>query len=184
MLEDTKYVEYKIIENKYSPDAVIMELEKNGFCHPDTGEKFKTQICTKTLYNYIDQGIFPNLTNKDLPREGKALKRKQRRVRRSHRIADGKSIWDRPEAANKRLEKGHWEMDCMEGPKNKDGSCLLTIVDRKLRETLIFKLADQTQDSVIEELDKMERKMGRVKFAEKFKTITVDNGNEIGRAHV
>ena len=173
-----KYVEYKIIENKYSPDAVIMELEKNGFCHPDTGEKFKTQICTKTLYNYIDQGIFPNLTNKDLPREGKRLKRKQRRVRRSHRIADGKSIWDRPEAANKRSEEGHWEMDCMEGPKNKDGSCLLTIVDRKFRETLIFKLPDQTQDSVIKVLDKMERKMGRVKFAEKFKTITVDNGSE------
>jgi len=29
--------------------------------------KFKTTICTKTLYNYIDQGIFLNITNKDLP---------------------------------------------------------------------------------------------------------------------
>ena len=176
--EFVKYVEKRIIEDKYSPDAVIMELDQKKFCHPDTGKKFKTNICTKTLYSYIDQGIFPNLTNKELPREGKARKRKQGRVRRSHRIADGKSIWDRPEAANKRLEGGHWEMDCMEGPKNKDGSCLLTMIDRKLRDILIFKLPDQTQDSVIDVLDKMERKMGRVEFAEKFKTITVDNGSE------
>lgn len=176
--EFVKYVEYKIIKEKYSPDAVIMELERTKFCHPDTGEKFKTKICTKTLYNYIDQGIFPNLTNKDLPREGKELKRKQRRVRRSHRNVDGKSIWERPEAANKRSETGHWEMDCIEGAKGKGDNCLLTMVDRKLRKTLIFKLPSQTQDSVIKVLDKIERKIGRVKFAEVFKTITVDNGSE------
>lgn len=176
--EFVKYVEYKILEKKYSPDAVIMELKKNGFSNPDTGEKFKTIICTKTLYNYIDQGLFPKLTNKDLPREGKALKRKQRRVRRSYRNVDGKSIWERPEAANKRSEPGHWEMDCIEGPKGKGDSCLLTMVDRKLRKTLIFKLPDQTQESVVKVLDKIERKIGRVKFAETFKTITVDNGSE------
>ena len=54
-----------------------MELDDDEFYHPDTGEKFKTKISTKTLYNYIDQGIFPNLTNKELPREGKTMKRKQ-----------------------------------------------------------------------------------------------------------
>ena len=175
--EFVKYVEYKIIEEKYSPDAVIMELKNNNFCNPKTGEKFKTRICTKTLYNYIDQGIFPNLTNKDLPREGKELKRKQRRVRRSYRNVDGKSIWERPEAANKRSETGHWEMDCIEGPKN-DPGCLLTMVDRKLRKLLIFKMPDQTQQSVIKVLNKIERKLGRVRFVEKFKTITVDNGSE------
>ncbi len=172
-----EYVESKIIKGKYSPDAVIMELKNNEFCNPETGEKFKTRICTKTLYNYIDQGIFPNLTNKDLPREGKKLKRKQRRIRRSYRNTDGKSIWERPVAANNRSEAGHWEMDCIEGPKG-DPTCLLTMVDRKLRKSLIFKIPDQTQKSVIKVLDKIERKLGRVRFAEKFKTITVDNGSE------
>ncbi len=176
--EFVKYVECKTIENKYSPDAVIKELERTGFCNPNTGEKFKTKICTKTLYNYIDQGIFPNLTNKDLPREGKELKRKQRRVRRSHRNVDGKSIWDRPKTASNRSETGHWEMDCIEGPKGKDDNCLLTMVDRKLRKVLIFKLKSQTQECVIKVLDGIERKIGRVRFAEMFKTITVDNGSE------
>ncbi|NLJ78202.1 MAG: IS30 family transposase, partial [Tissierellia bacterium] len=110
-----EYVEHKIIKEKYSPDAVIMELENNGFSHPETGVKFEARICTKTLYNYIDQGVFPSLTNRDLPREGKASKRKQRRVRRSYKNVDGKSIWERPKEANNRSEIGHWEMDCIEG---------------------------------------------------------------------
>ena len=172
------YVEEKIINKKYSPDAVIMELESTGFINPDTGLKFNTQISTKTLYNYIDQELFPNLTNKDLPREGKEPKRKQKHVRKSHRSIDGKSIWDRPEEANKRLELGHWEMDCVEGPKGKDDCCLLTMVDRASRKTLIFKLANQTQEAVIKVLNSMERNLGRVSFSEKFKTITVDNGSE------
>mgnify|MGYP000969146048 CR=1 FL=1 len=46
------YVEDKIINKKYSSDAVIMELEKNNFINPKTGKPFKTRICTKTLYNY------------------------------------------------------------------------------------------------------------------------------------
>ncbi|NLK13067.1 MAG: IS30 family transposase [Candidatus Phytoplasma sp.] len=173
-----KHVEKKIINDKYSPDAVIMELEQTGFINPDTDLEFATKICTKTLYNYIDQGLFPNLTNKDLPREGKEIKRKQRRIRKSYRSVDGKSIWDRPEEANKRLETGHWEMDCIEGPKDGNGNCLLTMVDRASRITLIFKLANQNQEEVIKVLDSMERKLGRVSFNEKFKTITVDNGSE------
>lgn len=34
-----EYVEYKIIEEKYSPDAIIMELENNDFCNPITEVK-------------------------------------------------------------------------------------------------------------------------------------------------
>lgn len=173
-----EYVENKIINEKYSPDAVIMELTENNFISPGTGEKFKTKICTKTLYNYIENGIFPNLTNRDLPREGRPQKRKQRRVRRSYKNIDGKSIWERPKEANKRLEAGHWEMDCIEGAKGKGKSCLLTMVDRKTRETLIFKLPNQTQESVKDVLNRLERKHGRVGFKERFKTITVDNGSE------
>jgi IS30 family transposase len=62
--------------------------------------------------------------------------------------------------------------------RSKGKSCLLTMVDRKPRETLIFKLSNQTQRCVISLLDKLERKFGRVKFSKRFKTITVDNGSE------
>ena len=61
-----RHIEKKIIKEKYSPDAVIGEIEAKGY-------EFDTQICTKTLYNYIDRGdVFLNLTNKDLPVKKKA----------------------------------------------------------------------------------------------------------------
>src|SRR5690606_8627968 len=62
-----KHIEDKILKEKYSPDAVIMEIESGKY-------EFETTICTRTVYNYIEQGIFANITNKDLPR-GERLKR-------------------------------------------------------------------------------------------------------------
>lgn len=69
-------------------------------------------------------------------------------------------------------------MDCIESKRGHGKSCLLTMVDRKTRETLIFKLKDQTQESVLRALNKLERRLGRVEFHNKFKSITVDNGSE------
>jgi len=43
-LELVSYIEQKIGEEKWSPDAVIGEIKTSGLV-------FKTSICTKTLYN-------------------------------------------------------------------------------------------------------------------------------------
>lgn len=43
-----KYIEERIIKDKYSPDAVIGEIKAKGL-------KFEASICTKTLYNYVDK---------------------------------------------------------------------------------------------------------------------------------
>jgi len=166
-----QHIEDKILTEKYSPDAVIMEIKSGKY-------EFETTICTRTLYNYIDQGVFSNLTNKDLPREGKTQKGKYRRVRKALRNVGGKSISQRPEEADNRLEYGHWEMDCIESGKRKGRSCLLVMVERLTRETIIFKLSSQTQAEVQKRLDRLEKKMGKKQFAKKFKSITVDNGSE------
>ncbi len=166
-----KHIESKILEDKYSPDAIIMEIAEGKY-------KFDTSICTRTLYNYIDAGIFANITNKDLPREGKAPKRGYRRIRKAHRNIGGKCISERPKEADERLEYGHWEMDCIESGKCRGRCCLLVLVERMTRETLIFKLPSQTQKEVEKRLSRLERKMGRKRFAKKFKSITVDNGSE------
>lgn len=166
-----KHIESKILKDKYSPDAVIMEIKAGKY-------EFDTSICTRTLYNYIDAGVFANLTNKDLPREGRARKRRYRRIRKAHRNVGGKSISQRPREANERLKYGHWEMDCIESGKRKGRSCLLVMVERMTRETIIRKLPSQTQDAVTKNLDRLERSMGRKRFAKKFRSITVDNGAE------
>ena len=165
-----KHIEKKIIKHKYSPDAVIGEIRVKGL-------KFETSICTKTLYNYIDQGVFANITNKDLPVKKNGKKGTYRKVKIAHRNLKGTSIEERPAEIEKREEYGHWEMDCVEGKKGKSKAALLVLSERKRREQIIYKMRDTTQESVIKVLDTLERRYGR-HFKEKFKTITVDNGSE------
>ena len=55
--KDTKlfsYIENKIANNHYAPDAVIGELKKKN-------TDFPVLICTKTIYKGIDRGIFATL---------------------------------------------------------------------------------------------------------------------------
>lgn len=165
-----KHIEKKIIKEKYSPDAVIGEIKAKGL-------KFETVICTKTLYNYIDQGIFANITNKDLPVKKNGKKGTYRRVKIAHKNLKGTSIEERPAEVEKREEYGHWEMDCVEGKKGESKAALLVLSERKRREQIICKIRDMTQESVIGALDALERRHGS-NFKEKFKTITVDNGSE------
>jgi IS30 family transposase len=66
-----RYLEQKIGEGKYSPDAAIGEIKAKGL-------KFDVTLCTKTVYNMIDRGDFLNLTNKDLPAKKRGKKRSER----------------------------------------------------------------------------------------------------------
>ena len=165
-----RYVEDKVIKEKYSPDAIIMELRRDG-------NPFLTDICTRTLYSYIHRGIFLNLEASNLRRAWKQKKRKYERVRKAHR-GDGKGIRHRPEEADSRSQKGHWEMDCIESGKGKGTACLLTILERKTRELIMIKLPSQTTQAVIKALDTLEQEMGIDRFMSKFLSITSDNGSE------
>ena len=165
-----RYVEDKVIKEKYSPDAIIMELKRDG-------NPFSTDICTRTLYSYIYRGIFLNLEASNLRRAWKQKKRKYERVRKAHR-GDGKGIRHRPEEADSRSQKGHWEMDCIESGKGKGTACLLTILERKTRELIMIKLPSQTTQAVIKALDTLEQEMGIDRFRSKFLSITSDNGSE------
>ena len=63
-----KYIRRKIVKERYSPDAVIGEIKEKGL-------KFKGMICTKTLYNYIDGGIFSGISNENLWEKRRRRKR-------------------------------------------------------------------------------------------------------------
>ena len=56
------YIEDKIVNEDYSPAAVLGELKAQG-----REDEFTVTICVTTLYSYIDKGIFLKLTNKNLP---------------------------------------------------------------------------------------------------------------------
>lgn len=165
-----EYIRKKIIEDKYSPDAVLGEIKTKGL-------EFERMICTKTLYNYIDMGIFSGISNKDLWMKRNRKKRKYRtvlRVKKRHVMP--RRITERPQEADERLEYGHWEGDCIKGPIGKKAS-LLTLTERKTLEEIVIKLEQATQEEVQRAFDEMERKYG-AGFKLKFKTITFDNGSE------
>ena len=52
------------------------------------------------------------------------------------------------------------------------------MTDRKERTELGFKLPDKRAESVRTVFDKLERKLGKRKFRETFRSITTDNGSE------
>jgi IS30 family transposase len=164
------YIRIKILRDKFSPDAVIGDIKIKGL-------KFERQICTKTLYNYIDAGLLSGISNKNLWQKKDKKKRKYKTVSRINtKNRDCRSIEDRPEKINNRLEYGHWEGDTVKGPLGSKVS-LFTLTERKSREEVVIKVQNATQEAIREAIDEMEREYGQA-FKAKFRSITFDNGSE------
>ena len=164
------YIRNKILKDKFSPDAIIGEIKIKGLV-------FKGIICTKTVYNYIDAGLLSGISNKNLWQKKDKKKRKYKTVSRVNtKNRDCRSIEDRPEKINNRLEYGQWEGDTVKGPQGaKTG--LFTLTERKTREEIIIKLEQATQECIKKALDSLEKKYG-ARFKIKFKSVTFDNGVE------
>lgn len=163
------YVEKMVIEEHYSPAAILEKIEKDNI-------EFDTKICLTTLYNYIKSGIFLNLTMAECPyRKKKGKKQKKEKVQK--RKHAGKSIEDRPPEVLTRKEFGHWEMDTVVGPQKSKVS-LLVLTERKTRKEIIERLPRHNMKEVVRALDRIERRYTEKLFRSLFKTITVDNGTE------
>lgn len=164
------FIEKKIGEEGYSPAAVVGEIKRLGLT-------FKTEISEKTIYNYIDKGIFYGISRESLPEHGER-KRKYDKVERKKaaRAPQGESIEERPQEINDRQTFGHWEGDCVCG-KKRTKETLFVLSERLTRNEIIIKMPDQTAASVVAALNKLERRFGK-KFSQIFKSITFDNGSE------
>lgn len=167
--EYANYIEKKIRDDNYSPEAVLGEIKAKGL-------KFKTSICVTTLYSYIDKDVFLTITNKSLPVKKNKKRGYKKVVTREHKRLLGESIDKRPKEIDTRDDFGHWEMDTVKGVRYQK-SCLLVLTERKTRKEYVFKLLNQGAAAVVEKLDQLEKKWGSL-FSKVFKTITMDNGVE------
>jgi len=166
-----EFIEDKIKEGKRSPEVIANDIKNE--------DKFQIEIHWSTIYNYIDKGIL--MVDRDDLTYGKYKKSKSTKKREKEstkRRKEGRRISDRPEEVETREELGHWEMDLVEGKKGKKEPFLLVLTERCSRKEKIELIPDKSQESVINGLDKIERRLGVVKFRERFKTITTDNGKE------
>lgn len=168
-LELAQYIEEKIINDDYSPAAVLGEIKAKGIV-------FSVTISEWTLYSYITKGVFLRLTNKNLPVKRNKKKQEYKQVRPA-RAPRGESIENRPEHINEREEFGHWEMDTVISAKNKKRT-LLVLTERMTRREIIVPIAANTTVNVVAVLDRLEKRYGRELFAKLFKSVTVDNGSE------
>lgn len=156
-----EHIEHKIMNDKYSPAAVLAELIIKPFC-------------TSTLYSYIDKGIFLHLTNKHLP-EKRFRKRKYNNVERIKKPPKGRSIEERPKHVEERNTFGHWEMDTVIGKKSGKKQALLVLTERLSRYEIIMQMEDKSSNSMIAALNRVDNIHNIMNKAE---TITVDNGSE------
>ena len=164
------FIEQKIVEERYSPAAALAAIKLEG-------RHFTTEVCVKTLYNYIDVGIFSELENKHLLRKSKKKPKTDNKpkLRAKHPLCV--SIEERPEEIENRETFGHWEMDTIIGKAKGGGPVLLVLTERLSRQEIIRKIGSKTTSEVVRALNRLERDMG-ASFKHIFRTITIDNGSE------
>lgn len=163
-----EYVERKIIDEHYSPGAVLAEIRSENL--------FDTAICETTLYNYIYGGeVFLELCPDHLHEKGR--RRYVERVQQqAAKAPSGESIERRPPEIARRNTFGHWELDSVMGTTG-SSRALLVLTERLTRMGIIIPVPDHTAASVIRALNGLERRFGK-NFYKVFKSITVDNGCE------
>lgn len=163
-----KYIEERILKDKWSPEMIIGLLRTQK-------HTFKTTVCFKTVYNYIDRGLI-GVKNIDLLLKPR-LKVKKRRAEQRKRVL-GKSIELRPCGINERTEFGHWEGDTVVGQGGR--SAILTIVERKTNKGFMLSLKDRNASSVNAAFETLSKTLNGLNI---FKSITFDNGSEFADCH-
>jgi len=162
-----QFAETKILRDNWSPDAVV------GYCRSHPEWMGKELVCTKTLYNYIDQGL---LKTRNLDLLLKVRRKTKRQILRKNKRVLGQSIELRPTDVENRQEFGHWEIDTVIGKRSND-QALLTLTERRTRQELIIPLARKDSSSVRTGLEELKEQFG-LRFPQVFRSITADNGAE------
>lgn len=155
-----------IVDGHWSPEEISGRLRE---------ESSEFQVSYSTIYRAIHSGKL----NKSgaygreliLKLRRKGRKRKPQAEKRG-KITISHTISERPCEANDRSRIGDWEGDTVAGCLN--GSCLVTLTDRKSRYLLCGKAADKMSKSVTLVMLNLLKKVP-------LKTITLDRGKEFSK---
>ena len=142
--------------------------------HPDILDFSKS-----TFYRYINDGIF-EFGPLDFPRIVKYKKRKnsnKRRSRKEREILVNRKYTDFIEFTTNNPDLNIVEMDTVEGLQE-EGDCFLTLLWRKSKFMLIFKLESQTTDEVTSIFEILQTLIPLDIYKYLFQVILTDNGHE------
>ncbi len=135
----------------------------------------------KTLYNYIDKGVF-TAKNIDLRRRVRYKCKPRKAGTRVSLAAKQFRIGRTYEEFKKYVQMNPMvpivEMDTVEGGRENSTQAFLTMLFRNCSLMLIFVLEAKTQESVIEVFDLLSERLGIQTFQDLFPVILTDNGIE------
>ena len=168
-------------EEVYVINTTLTPLIKKGqtinhlyINHPDILDFSKP-----SFYNYVNNGVF-EFGPLDFPRIVKYKKRKnsnKRRTRKEREILIGRKYTDFIEFASNNPDLNIVEMDTVEGLQD-ESDCFLTLLWRKSKFMLIFKLESQTTEEVTRIFEKLQTLIPLDIYKKIFSIIITDNGHE------
>ena len=134
------------------------------------------RISHGTIYRFIHDRLRAGIRYGCHLRRGDPRQKRPPRGKSPYqRIRDGRPIEDRPAAAHRRREAGHFESDTLKGLFHSPCG-LATHVDRKTRYLVLARLPDRKAATYIRETQRAFVRHGLAP-----KTFTVDNGMEFGQ---
>lgn len=168
-------------EDIYNINITLTPLIKKGqtinhlyINHPDILDFSKA-----SFYNYVNEGVF-EFKPIDFPRIVKYKKRKnsnKRRTRKEREILINRKYKDFIEYTSNNPELNIVEMDTVEGLKD-ESDCFLTLLWRKSKFMLIFKLESQTTEEVTRIFEILQTLIPLDVYRNLFQVILTDNGHE------
>ena len=169
------------LEEIHTINETITPLIKKGqtinhlyINHPDI-----LNFSKSTFYRYIKDGVF-EFGPLDLPRIVKYKKRKnssQRRTRKEREILINRKYTDFIDFISDNPDLNIVEMDTVEGLQ-KESDCFLTLLWRKSKFMLIFKLESQTSEEVTRIFNQIQNIIPLDIYKNLFQIILTDNGHE------
>lgn len=164
-------------------DDLISPLLKQGqsLAHIYAFHGHEIPCSRKTLYNYIEQGVF-TARNIDLRRKVRYKCKPRKSGTRISLAAKefriGRTYEDFQKYIQKNPSVSVVEMDTVEGGRENSTQAFLTMFFRNCSLMLIFVLEEKTQERVIDVFDLLTEKLGIKVFQELFPVILTDNGAE------
>ena len=168
-------------EEVYKINSILTPLIKKGqtinhlyINHPDILDFSKP-----SFYNYVNNGVF-EFSPLDFPRIVKYKKRKNsknRRTRKEREILINRKYDDFQKFISNHPDFNIVEMDTVEGLKD-ETDCFLTLLWRKSKFMLIFKLENQTTEEVSRIFNILQQLIPYDDYKRLFQVILTDNGHE------
>ena len=171
---DMNKSELALLDDFISP----LLLKGQSIAHIYATHKDEIGCCERTLYSYIDKGVF-KARNIDLPRKVRYKPRKKSKTSKQRNpFRKGRSYDDFNNYLKSTPEASVFEMDTVHGKQGESGKVLLTLLHRNSSFMFAFLLESCTQECVIRSFELFCNAFEEETVSHLCSTVLADNGSE------